>query len=124
MLGAPLEPNSIKINSQLNYRFTPFLNVGLGYSLMKHGKNIYNENGNLIKSVGGDVFRFLTINDEQNVYLLKGDIETTRQMVLFLVYEVYLGYVLRLDYNYTRYNFKKLNQSTHNLFLTFYLDFN
>ncbi len=124
MLGAPLEPNSTKINSLIRYRFSPSINGGFGYSLVKHGKNILDENGKLVKTVGGDVYRFLTIDDEQSVYLLKGDLETTNNYTFFIIYEPFIGYIFRLDFNHINYSSKGRSKANSNLFLTFYIDIN
>jgi hypothetical protein len=121
ILGVPIQPNSIKLTSKSRYLLSPSFSAGIGYSFVKHGRNIYDEEGNLIKNFGGDVFRYLTYFDDLNVYLLKGDVQTSTSKSLFFRYEPIIGYVFNFDifYNVTKSSYY---EKSLNIFLSFILD--
>jgi len=55
-LGHPIGPNSDEIISRLSYNLTDWIRFTLDYRHIRRGENVYDENGNLIKNVGGDLY--------------------------------------------------------------------
>lgn len=55
-LGHRIGPNSDEILTKFTYNFNERLRLFGEYSFVRKGKNEYDESGNLIKNVGGDVF--------------------------------------------------------------------
>ncbi len=54
-LGHPIGPNSDEIFSRLAYNLNDWIRLSLDYRYIRRGENIYDEEGTLIKNVGGDV---------------------------------------------------------------------
>ncbi len=94
LLNSNIQPNSVRFSTELTYRFSSKLNLILNYNHTIHGKNTYDENGNLIKNVGGNVFYNYSILFSNTAPLLDGIKETTDQINLGLSYEFILGYYL------------------------------
>jgi len=55
-LGHPIGPNADEIFSKAAYNFTDWIRLTLDYRYIRSGENVYDENGNLIKNVGGDIY--------------------------------------------------------------------
>lgn len=55
-LGVPLSPNSDMVNIGILMLPAPGLTVNLDIKYIRHGDNIYDENGVMIKNVGGSYF--------------------------------------------------------------------
>ena len=115
LLGTNLQPNSTAISSEFNYLLNGNINFKFRYSHILHGRNIYDENGNLIKNVGGNILE--TIGYDYNTLiapLLDGILETTDQYSFFVRDEIQYGLYLNLIFNYssTRAEGKSLSQSS------------
>jgi len=54
-LGHPIGPNSDEIFSRLAYNLNDWIRLSLDYRYIRRGENIYDEEGTLVKNVGGDV---------------------------------------------------------------------
>lgn len=54
-LGHPIGPNADEIFSRLAYNLNDWIRLSLGYRYIRRGENVYDEEGNLIKNVGGDL---------------------------------------------------------------------
>ena len=54
-LGHPIGPNQMKYFSRLAYNLNDWIRLSLDYRYIRRGENIYDEDGTLIKNVGGDV---------------------------------------------------------------------
>jgi hypothetical protein len=114
MLGFDLPPNSIRFSAEAEYRFSGRLNLIVRYDHSIHGNNIYDENGNLIKNVGGNIFENNNINDSDAAYLLDGNREVTDNFILTLNYELFYGYYFEAQYQFFRdvFNEESVNQNT------------
>jgi hypothetical protein len=55
ILGHPIGPNADEIFSSLAYNLNDWIRFSFEYHFIRRGENIYDEQGNLIKNVGGDV---------------------------------------------------------------------
>jgi len=55
-LGHPIGPNADEIFTKIAYNFNPKIRLALEYRHIRRGENVYDDDGNLIKNVGGDVF--------------------------------------------------------------------
>jgi hypothetical protein len=56
ILGHPIGPNSDEIFTKAAYNFNDWIRMTLKYRYIRSGENVYDDEGNLIKNVGGDVF--------------------------------------------------------------------
>ena len=100
-LGHPIGPNSDEILSRVAYNFTDWIRLSLDYYFIRRGENIYDEQGNLIKNVGGDLNNSHGSNpDNENAYFLDG-IRFNNNIFQFGVrIEPIRNYVFEIIYNY------------------------
>lgn len=83
MLAADMLPNSDKFAFNLNWWWGGRYPLKLKLYYMRHGDNIYDEEGNLIKNVGGDPLQthspevpdFVKLLDGEKVYIFDGSVE-------------------------------------------------
>ena len=99
-LGHPIGPNADEIFTRLAYNFTDWIRFTLDYHFIRRGENIYDEDGNLIKNVGGDInlthgtkpenteALFLDgIRIDNNIFQLGLRIEPIRDFIFDFIYE-------------------------------------
>ena len=115
MLGFDLPPNSIRFSTELGYRLSGRLNLELRYDHSIHGKNIYDENGKLVRNVGGNIYENNTINDPETAYLLDGEREVTDFISINLLYEFLYGFYLEAEYQFIS-AVSPAKRATHNIF--------
>jgi len=106
LLGFDLLPNSVKLSAEIDYRFSGKLNFSARYDHSIHGRNIYDENGRLIKNVGGGLFENYWVTDSQTAPLLDGEREVSDYFSIGLNYELLYGLYFDFLYQYQRYVFK------------------
>lgn len=84
ILGHSMGPNADQIFTKLNYNLNDRVSLSLEYQKIRKGKNVYNEKGELVKNVGGDVYiPYRDNTDDSQAYFLDG---------------------IRINYNYLRFN--------------------
>jgi hypothetical protein len=115
MLGFDLPPNSIRFSIELGYRLSGRLNLELRYDHSIHGKNIYDEDGKLVRNVGGNIYENNTINDPETAYLLDGEREVTDFISINLLYEFLYGFYLEAEYQFIS-AVSPAKRATHNIF--------
>jgi hypothetical protein len=72
-LGHPIGPNADEVFSKVAYNLTDWIRLSLDYHFIRRGENIYDEKGNLVKNVGGDLNISHGPNPEnENAYFLDG----------------------------------------------------
>lgn len=123
LIGADLEPNSTRLSIEGDYRVISALKATLGFQYTLHGNNIVDENGNLIRNFGGNVFQPVTINDPEYAYLLKGDLEKEMKIYSEIEYRLLFGYYLVIHFEYTYLHANPVENSV-NLWGQFKLSFN
>jgi hypothetical protein len=106
LLGFDLLPNSIRISALLNYRFSGRLNFSARYDHSIHGRNIYDENGKLVKNVGGGLYENYWWTDSQDAPLLDGEREFKDYFSIGFNYELLYGLYFDFLYQYQRNVFK------------------
>src|ERR1035437_226731 len=116
LIGPGLQPNSIEISLKANYIFTPDLILQVAYNNIKHGNNIYDQNGNLVRNVGGDIFQFFRSGDSRRTYILDGVLDVTNKISFNLEYEFTLGFYLGFQYDYISFNKGDLENKKENNF--------
>jgi hypothetical protein len=100
-LGHPIGPNSDEVFSKVAYNFTDWIRLSLDYKFIRRGENIYDNQGNLIKNVGGD----LNIShgpdpENENAYFLDGIRFNNNIFQLGLRIEPIRDFVFDIIYNY------------------------
>lgn len=99
-LGIPVHPNSVKYSSRFRYTFSPYLNIMLNAAYIIHGKNLYSDNGVLIKNYGGNIYEHLTLYDSYMVYILDGVTEREYHTGFRINWEPLRDYYMIFEYFY------------------------
>ena len=101
-----IHPNSDRITALLNFWWGEKYPLQIKYSHTRHGKNIYDSDGNLIKNVGGDalISRRVTDEFEDSYYVtfLDGNVDYSNRVDITAGYEIFRGLSVHLYYT----NFK------------------
>jgi len=125
-MGHPIGPNADQIFLKMNYNLNEKVSFGMEYQKIRKGENVYNEKGELVRNVGGDINQsFRGGIDADEAYFLDG-IRINSQIFKFnLRYEPLKNYVFDLNYVYnssknTTYN--KFQDFSYG-YLKFYFDY-
>jgi hypothetical protein len=105
IIGHPIGPNADQIFSKLAYNLSDRVTFNLEYQHIRKGENIYNEKGELVRNVGGNVYdSYRQGVDSDQSYFLDG-IRVNEDLVRFNVsYEPVRNYVFDLNYVYDMNN--------------------
>lgn len=95
MLGSYLLPNSDRFNFVLNWWFGSRYPLTLDIKYTQHGDNVYDNNGNLIKNVGGDPLLTHTAGTSNYVRFLSGNMEYIFDSSISFGFEFFRGLNLR-----------------------------
>lgn len=98
LLGTAVLPNSDELSILINYWIGERYPITAELNYSRHGQNIYDENGNLIKNVGADPFQTRRPQDSEKVKFLDGDLNETLSVELSAGYEIFRGLNLKLKY--------------------------
>lgn len=122
ILGANLQPNSTALSAEISYLFPLNWEVGIKFSHILHGRNIYDENGNLVKNVGGNIFENYNWYASDTAPLLDGDLEKINNISISLNSEILYGIYLNLILNSSFYKSDTVSKSQYSFFsqLRFY----
>jgi hypothetical protein len=99
ILGANIQPNSTALSAELNYLMNGNWQFQISYAHILHGNNYYDENGNLIKNVGGNIFENLNLYSSFVAPLLDGNLEKIDNFSLKIQNEILYGIYLNLIFN-------------------------
>ena len=94
-LGADVEPNSTLTTLRTDYFFTDRIHARFEYRHKLHGANEYDEEGNLIRNIGGSYFRSYGWDIPSTIHLLDGVLEVTNSYLLTLTY--YFSYNINIE---------------------------
>lgn len=121
-LGIPLSPNSDMISFNAVYRLNPKLILNLRYDYKRHGENIFDESGKLIKNVGGSFFYSTELKASPVSPFLDGVFQNSHELTVKVNYNFsyninlgLTGYFRKKNYedkladNYIELNFKFFN---------------
>lgn len=117
LLGSFLLPNSEQYSLLIQYWWGQKFPVKIKVSYTRHGDNIYDPNGNLVKNVGGDPRYALRypdpqtgfIGDSQTVTFLDGKLTNTLSTNISVGYELITNLYLFLNYQFLAVNCVKQN---------------
>lgn len=115
-IGSNIEPNSDKLSLLIKYYLTYRANIQLGFNYLRHGRNLYDEKGFLVKNVGGDInCGHRAIDSEESIFL-DGNIEKIFTSSISFYYEPFNDIFIFFEYNYNLKNEDvKIKQNTINL---------
>ena len=109
LIGSDLLPNSDKTSLILNYWWGNRYPISLEFSYMRHGDNIYDNNGNLIFNAGADPFQSIRPEDSETVSFLGGRRDDSFIMQLIAGLEIVRGFNLHGLYQFQINNEKVIN---------------
>ena len=101
LLGHRIGPNADELMIRANYNFSERLRVSSEYRYTRKGNNMYDDNGNLIKNVGGDAalsHGFVVVN--QQAPFLDGERVNYNFFSAGLRIEPLRGYIFDVSYNF------------------------
>lgn len=102
-MGHPIGPNADEIFSELAYNINDWIRVSLNYRFIRRGENIYDEEGNLVKNVGGDINKSHGPDPEfDNAYFLDGERFNQNNIQLGLRIEPVRNFIFYLMYDYAQ----------------------
>ena len=100
-MGHPIGPNADEIFSELAYNVNDWIRASLNYRFVRRGENIYDEAGNLIKNVGGDINISHGPDPEfDNAYFLDGERFNSNIFQVGLRIEPVRDFIFNIIYNY------------------------
>lgn len=126
ILGNEIGPNGDRIYTNLTYYFSEKIKFDLSYAHSRKGNNIYDDQGNLIKNVGGDVFLGYDLQtDNKYAPFLDGEQVNSDNVAATLRIEPIRGFVFDINYTYNYSNnlYKKIKSDNSFAFIRFLLDY-
>lgn len=88
-IGPNMHPNSDKLYFNFKYAVSYRLAFDLGISYERHGSNLKDGNGNVIKNVGGDINFGHRYEDSEEVTFLDGEVEKKTALSALVNYEIF-----------------------------------
>jgi hypothetical protein len=117
-LGNPVGPNSDTWTMRWNQILSGSFIVN-GYArFVRKGHNITDEEGNLIRNVGGDIRQGFRVNDNQSVVFLDGNLEKTGSFGVQAAYEIVRQFFVTGGVEYSKRD-ETWNSKTFNEFFMF-----
>lgn len=102
-MGHPIGPNADEIFSELAYNINDWIRVSLNYRFIRRGENVFDEEGNLVKNVGGDINVSHGPDPEfDNAYFLDGERFNKNNFQVGLRIEPVRDFIFYLMYNYDK----------------------
>lgn len=99
-LGHKIGPNADEIFTKMSYNFSENIKLNLEYSFVRSGENVFDENGNLVKNVGGDAFIDHESRLSDEAPFLDGIRINTSSVFANLRLEVIRDIIIDFCYNY------------------------
>lgn len=120
LFGGSLQPNSDETSILIRYWWGNRYPISFKLSYMRHGENIYDGNGNLVRNVGGDVLQTRRVEDSMRVTFLDGNRINSLSAKLYAGWEIIRGFNLQAVLE-----LRQINEQNHfNFFIGFrYEDF-
>lgn len=115
LFGTYLYPNSDETALQFRWFWGnryPFI---LSIIYQRHGNNIYDENGNLVRNVGGDPFYVRLPKDSETVIFLDGDRSNSLSFSLNFGFEIIRGFNIQ-----SLYMLRLINDIPENIFKVYF----
>ncbi len=100
LLNSGMQPNSDQFAGIIRFWWGEKIPLKFKVAYIRHGENIYDENGKLIRNVGGDFNNARYINDSEFVYFLDGIRNDVIACEFNIGYEIFRDCYLKGTYNY------------------------
>ena len=122
-IGHPLGPNSESLWLRGQYRPSHRLRLSMEVERQRHGDNIYDRDGNLVKNVGGDVLFGKRQIDSNDAPFLDGILTKTYRTAFKIIYEIVNEWFLDFQYEYRYQKYLLLGKTSQDHFLFLQLRF-
>ena len=100
-LGHIIGPNADEIFSRVAYNLTDWIRLSLDYHFIRRGENVYDQQGNLVKNVGGDMNISHGTNPEyEDAIFLDGERFNNNIVQLNLRVEPFRDFIFNFIYSY------------------------
>lgn len=100
-LGHRIGPNADELMTRANYNFNEKLRLFFEYRYVREGNNVYDDNGNLIKNVGGDIALTHGVNIiNEHAPFLDGERVNYNYFITGFRIEPVRGYIFDVSFNY------------------------
>lgn len=120
LLGHRIGPNADELMLRSNYNLNEKIRLSLEYRYTRKGNNVYDDNGNLIRNVGGDAALAHSIdNITEHTYFLDGERVNSSFVSTGMRIEPLRGYIFDLTFNYLIQNNVTKNISSDLSYLLF-----
>jgi hypothetical protein len=103
-LGNPVGPNSDAWRIGWNHLLSGRSGMEVYFSRVRKGHNVTDDEGNLLRNVGGDISQGFRPDDSENVYFLDGNLEKSDIIGILLRYEILHQFFLTAGYEIRRRN--------------------
>ena len=124
IIGNHLGPNSDDVFTRASYRFSRKWKASLEMELSRHGDNIMDVRGNLVRNVGGSALYGHRAFDADDVSFLDGILTKTYSFRITSVYEIFNEFFLDLKYEFRRQRNVSIGRTfdDHSLFIQLRFD--
>lgn len=125
-LGHRIGPNADELMFRANYNLNDRIRITAEYRFSRKGKNVYDDNGNLIKNVGGDIFlSHPDIVENKKAKFLDGERINTSYLILGMRFEPIREFYFDIYFNYisSRNIFKSFTENLNYVLLKFTLEY-
>jgi hypothetical protein len=124
VIGNYLGPNSDDLLARASYVFSRKWNASIEMEISRHGDNIMDANGNLVRNVGGSALYGHRAFDADDVSFLDGILTKTYFLRVASVYEIFNEFFLDLKYQFRRQKNVSLGRTfdDHSLFIQLRFD--
>jgi len=125
-MGHPAGPNSDQLFAKLTYNLNDNLRFKFEYQKIRKGENIYNQNGELVRNVGGDIFQpYIPEIDADEAYFLDGERVNNFNLLFNVIYEPIKDFNFELNYTYNNDKYLSTGKSNDLSYgyLRFYFDY-
>ena len=100
-LGHRIGPNADELFTRLSYNFNDWIRLNLVYAHIRRGENIYDDEGNLVKNVGGDIYLNHGHNPENTTALFLDGVRINHDVFEFgMRIEPVRDFIFDIIYNY------------------------
>lgn len=99
IIGSYMQPNSDRVTLFGNYWWGSRYPLEFAFTYQKHGKNVYDSEGNLIKNVGGSALQTLRPGEASEGFtFLDGDVEYITSLDIKTGFEIIRGFNFQFQY--------------------------
>jgi hypothetical protein len=116
-LGHPIGPNSDEIFIKTAYNFNNWARISAEYRFIRSGENIYDDNGVLLKNVGGDIYLSHSSDEEDEKAIFLDGIRINNQIFnIILRIEPIRDFIFELIYYFNHQKNITENKNYNNSF--------